>query len=133
MDLCRDMIGGEQTTPQGPPTAMRVVMVEFKPGVSSQEVAAFRRWLERLADRSGNLVRMTCGEHLAAKSEGMLSADAPDVTFGHFVSVWEFSDEQALDEFVMAPFHRELAGNDFRRLVRHRYVINIRNGVPHRD
>lgn len=103
----------------------RVVMVEFNPGVTPQEVEEFRGWLDDLAARTPNLVRMTCGEHRPITAEAELSANAPSVVFGSFVSIWEFRDDQALEDFVLEPFHREMAGRNFRRLVMRRYVINI--------
>jgi hypothetical protein len=105
-------------------------MVEFKPGISPAEVVEFKGWLETLAVRSKNLVRMVCGEHRPSSGEALLNPNAPNVVFAHFVSVWEFADERSLDEFVLAPFHREMAGNHFRRLVQRRYVINLNDGEP---
>lgn len=107
-------------------TATRIVIVEFGPEVTAQDVADFEATLRRLASETANLVRMTCGRHYAAVSESALSAHAPGVAFGSFVSVWEFQDERALDDFLVQPRHRELAGKVFSRLVKKRYVANMK-------
>lgn len=106
-------------------TAMRVVIVEFVPGVTQADVTEFQAALHALAAATPNLVRMTGGPHRSAAGESTLSTAAPGVTFGSFVSVWEFANAQALDEFLMQPLHRELAGKVFRRLVKRRYVANV--------
>lgn len=106
-------------------TVTRVVIVEFWPEVTAQEVSEFAGWLRELALHTSGLVRMTCGEHWGVPSEAGFSANAPNVTFGHFMSVWEFSNGQAVEEFVLNPLHREMAGKKFRQLVKHRYVSNI--------
>jgi hypothetical protein len=103
----------------------RVIVVEFYPEVTSEEVAAFRGWLQELASRSVGLVRMTCGEHRPTPSEASHSANAPSATIGHFASIWEFTDEEALDTFLLQPFHRALAATKFRQVVKQRYLTNI--------
>lgn len=107
-------------------TATRVVIVEFAPDVTAEDVTDFEVTLRRLASETANLVRMTCGTHYPAASESVLSAQAPGVAFGSFVSVWEFQDERALDDFLVQPRHRELAAKVFSRLVKKRYVANMR-------
>jgi hypothetical protein len=104
---------------------IRVVMVKFKPGVTQSDVAKFTGWLHTLASRVPYLVGMKCGPHRELSSDAKLSANAPHVVFGDFASIWEFASEEDLDRFVKEPFHREIAGKDFRRLVDQRYVINI--------
>lgn len=103
----------------------RIVMVEFNPGVSAQEVDQFREWLNLLAERTSGLVSMDCGNHFPIEAEGGLSPNAPSATFGHFVSIWKFADARALEDFVLEPFHHRMAGKNFRQLVAHRYVANI--------
>lgn len=105
--------------------AMRIVMVEFISGITEQDIAEFKGWLYDLASRSSDLVRMTCGVHYPAQGDAELSVNAPSVVFGNFVSIWEFTDERALNDFVTKPFHHEMAGKNFRRLVKRRYVTNI--------
>lgn len=106
--------------------ATRVVIVEFESGVTPQQVAEFEATLRALAEGTANLVRMICGKHCVLSGESVLSANAPSVVFGNFLSVWEFNDEQALEEFVIQPIHREMASKKFRQLVKRRYVANIR-------
>lgn len=103
----------------------RVVMVEFNPGVSAEDVGQFKAWLTELAGHTSGLVNMECGAHFHIEAEGGLSPNAPSVTFGHFVSIWTFVDRQALENFVLEPFHHQMAGKHFRQLVAHRYVTNI--------
>lgn len=103
----------------------RIVMVEFNDEVTSQDIEEFRGWLLDLAARSQGLVRMNCGPHIEAAGESELNANAPNATFCGFASVWEFENRESLDAFVREPFHREMAGRDFRRMVKHRYVVNI--------
>lgn len=105
--------------------AKRIVIVEFESEVTPREVAEFSGWLRELAANTPSLISMTCGEHYAATGEAALSASAPSVVFGNFASIWEFDDERALDEFVMQPFHRAMAGQKFRKFIRRRYVANI--------
>lgn len=103
----------------------RVVIVEFHPHVTPALVAEFRGWLEDVAARTPGLTRMICGEHQPAASESALSANAPDAVFGNFMSVWEFSSEAALNDYLTSPYHRELAATRFRSVVRRRYLANI--------
>lgn len=106
--------------------ATRAIIVEFEPGTTPYQIAEFRGWLRELAASTQKLVRMTCGEHFDTRGDAALSANAPAVVFGNFVSVWEFEDEQALENFVTQPFHRSMASSKFRSVVRRRYVVNIR-------
>lgn len=106
--------------------ATRVVMVEFNAGVTEADMAEFQRWLEDLAARTPYLIRMQCGPHFLLPEDAKLSENAPDVTFGHFVSVWEFHDEAEVASFLEEPFHKEIAAGGFRKMVRHRYVVNFR-------
>jgi hypothetical protein len=103
----------------------RVVIVEFHPDVTAALVAEFRGWLEDVAARTPGLIRMICGEHMPASSDPSLSANAPDAVFGNFMSVWEFSSEEALDDYLTSPYHRALAATRFPRVVRRRYLANI--------
>lgn len=103
----------------------RVVIVEFQPDVTPALVAEFRALLEDVAARTPGLTRMICGEHQPASSDPGLSANAPDAVFGQFMSVWEFSSEAALDDYLKSPYHRQLAATRFPRFVRRRYLANI--------
>jgi hypothetical protein len=104
----------------------RVVIAEFHPHVTAAQVAQFQSWLEEAARKAQGLVRMTCGEHVPAVSDPVLSSRAPDAVFGSFMSIWEFESEQALNEFLVQPFHREMAATKFPTVVQRRYVANIR-------
>ena len=104
----------------------RAVIVEFHAGVTAREISDFAVSLRSLAAGTKNLVRMTCGEHYEMPSESALGADAPAVTFGNFVSIWEFEDERALDGFLRQAVHGEMVRERFRQVVRKRYVANIR-------
>lgn len=103
----------------------RIVIVEFHPGVTPQEITDFAMALRVLAARTPNLVRMACGEHHTMPSESALGTDAPAATFGNFVSVWEFEDEQALDGFLQQAIHGEMVRQRFQRVVRKRYIANF--------
>jgi stress responsive alpha/beta barrel protein len=105
--------------------AVRVVIVEFNPEVTEQDVTEFQGWLHDLAARVPYLIRMQCGPHSTLPTDKELSLNAPSVSFGHFVSVWEFADKNALNQFVKEPFHKEIAGKKFKKLVKHRYVVNF--------
>jgi hypothetical protein len=102
----------------------RVVMVEFHPGIGATEVQTFKEGIRELAANASGLVRMTFGEHSETEGDAMLRRGAPDVVFGNFVSVWEFRDRAALNEFLVCPLHQVLASR-WRRAVKSRYVINM--------
>jgi hypothetical protein len=102
----------------------RVVMVEFHPGLDAGEVAAFKAGIRQLAAHAAGLLRMTCGEHSETEGDAVLRQGAPSVVFGEFVSIWEFRDRAALNEFLVDPVHRELASR-WRGAVKFRYVINM--------
>jgi hypothetical protein len=103
----------------------RVVIAEFHPHVTAAQAAEFRGWLEEAARQAKGLVRMTCGEHIPASSDPVLSSNAPNAVFGSFMSIWQFESEQALNEFLVQPFHREMAATKFPTVVRRRYIANI--------
>jgi stress responsive alpha/beta barrel protein len=105
--------------------ATRIVMVEFFPEVTSEQVAEFKGWLHDLAAHTPKLLRMTCNEHYPSPREASLSANAPNVVFGNFASVWEFSDTPALEQFLAQQDHQKLAAEKFRRVVKRRYVVNL--------
>ena len=106
-------------------TATRVVIVEFQPEITNQDVLEFEATLHRLAAATPELVRMSCGQHRPSASESALAANAPNAAFGSFVSVWEFENEGALDRFLTQPLHREIAAKVFSRMVKRRYVANM--------
>jgi len=108
----------------------RVVIVEFHPHVTPALVAEFRGWLEDVAARTPGLTRMVCGPHEPAASDPVLSANAPDAVFGQFMSIWEFSDEAALEDYLTSPYHREFAATRFPKVVRRRYLANITPIAP---
>jgi hypothetical protein len=101
-------------------------MVEFRPQATADEVAEFKSCLQLLASGTSGLIRMSCGEHFDVANDAVLSANAPAAVFGNFMSVWEFANEQALNDFLVQPIHRTLAATQFRRVVQRRYVANIR-------
>ena len=103
----------------------RVVIVEFHPHVSAAQVAEFKGWLEDVAARTPGLTRMVCGEHKPASSDPVLSTNAPNAVFGNFMSIWEFSSEQALNGYLTQPYHREMAATKFPTVVKRRYLANI--------
>jgi Stress responsive A/B Barrel Domain len=103
----------------------RAVMVEFHPHVTESDVTEFKGRLHDLAARASGLVRMACGAHAEAAGDGVLRKGAPSVVFGDFLSIWEFRDEAALDEFLIDPGHREMA-DKWRAVVKRRYVVNFR-------
>jgi Stress responsive A/B Barrel Domain len=105
--------------------AMRVVMVEFYPEVTEQDVAEFQGWLHDLAARLPYLIRMQCGPHSTLLADKEFSLNAPSVSYGHFASVWEFADEDGINQFIQEPFHKEIASKKFKKLVKHRYCVNF--------
>lgn len=102
----------------------RVVMVEFHPGIGAAEVEKFKDGIRELAAQTPGLVRMKYGGHSETEGDVMLRQCAPSVVFGDFVSVWEFRDRAALNEFLVAPLHKALASR-WRDAVKSRYVINM--------
>jgi Stress responsive A/B Barrel Domain len=108
------------------PVITRVIIVEFRPEASADDIAAFKAGLQELAAESSAVIRMTCGEHFEVSNDAVLSANAPPVAFGNFMSVWEFADEQALNDFLVQPSHKAMAATIFRKVVQRRYVANIR-------
>ena len=106
-------------------SVFRVVMVRFIDGVSEEEVAGFRDWLETLAARTPGLLRMVCGANLPLGDEAVLASKAPAATYGDFASIWEFDSTASLSAFVDDPDHHAMAGSQFKRVVAHRYVFNI--------
>jgi len=103
----------------------RVVMVEFQPHAAPAEIAAFKAGIHELASRASGLIRMSCGEHEEVAGDAVLRQKAPTVSFGSFLSIWEFRDHAALDVFLVDPAHRALADR-WRTAVKHRYVVNMR-------
>jgi hypothetical protein len=103
----------------------RVVMVEFHPDTDAIEVESFKAGLRELAARARGLISMSCGEHRETEGDVVLTGGpAPSVVVGDFVSIWEFRDRAALNEFLVDPVHRELASR-WRAAVKSRYVINM--------
>ena len=49
------------------------------------------------------------------------------VTYPQSLSMWEFEDEPALEEFLAAPSHKSLAQSDCVQHMEWRYVGNIRS------
>jgi Stress responsive A/B Barrel Domain len=103
----------------------RVVMVEFHPHATPAQIDAFKAGLHELAAQAAGLLRMSCGDHEEAGGDTVLRQKAPTVTFGSFLSIWEFQDSAALEEFLVDPAHRLLA-DQWRAAVKHRYVVNMR-------
>jgi len=99
-------------------------MVEFHPDIDANEVESFKAGIHELAARASGLIRMTCGEHSATEGDVALNECAPSVVYGNFLSVWEFRDRAALNEFLVDPVHRELASR-WQAAVKSRYVINM--------
>ena len=104
---------------------VRVVMVEFYPHITDMDMHMFKSALEHLAQGANGLLRMHCGPARASGAEAALSVEAPNVTFVDFASVWEFTSQSSLDQFIDDAFHREMAKKQFSKFVKNRYVINI--------
>ena len=102
----------------------RVVMVEFHPDATDEQIVAFKAGLHHLAAHATGLVRMSCGEHQESAADAVLRQKAPNVVFGSFMSIWEFSDRASLDKFLVDPGHRQLA-DTWRAVVKNRYVVNM--------
>lgn len=104
----------------------RVIIVEFRDGAATEDIAEFKACLQELAAGSSGVIRMICGKHLEVSNDAVLSTNAPNAVFGNFMSVWEFASEQALNDFLVQPNHRAMAATTFRKVVQRRYVANIR-------
>ena len=102
----------------------RVVMVEFHPHATPAQIVTFKEGLHELAAQATGLIRMSCGEHLETGADALLRQKAPNVVFGSFMSIWEFSDQASLDKFLVDPGHRRLA-DGWRAVVKNRYVVNM--------
>lgn len=106
------------------PAITRVVMVEYHPHATAAQIVTFKEGLHELAARATGLIRMSCGDHLETGADAVLRQNAPNVVFGSFMSIWEFSDRASLDEFLVDPGHRRLA-EGWRAVVKNRYVVNM--------
>jgi len=100
-------------------------MVEFIENVTDLEVSEFIQWMEELALKAKNLIRMECGQHINYSSEQSLSKVSPGATFHDFVSVWEYKNGLDIEKFISEPFHAEMAKSKFKKIVAHRHVVNF--------
>jgi hypothetical protein len=103
-----------------------MVMIHFKEDAPREALESYEELKRQLAELPC-VKRMISGLNFVSPAEEEVRNIMDRVTFPQSLSIWEFEDETAFEDFLTAPLHKELARSDFVRHVEWRYVGNLRS------
>ncbi len=102
----------------------RMVMIHYKDDAPQWAYDAYEEQKQQLA-KLPCVKRMVTSPNFVSEAEKVTGSIMDRVTYPQSISMWEFEDEAALETFLTAPEHKELAGSDFVKHVEWRYVGNL--------
>jgi hypothetical protein len=103
----------------------RVILIEFKPEVTSAQKEIFEQELTTLADKIPYKKNFYCGFNRVLKTDGTLDALGSEPERPQFVAIWEFGSYDDLTRFVGESLHQKFAREIAIPVVQRRWVVNI--------
>lgn len=102
----------------------RRVLVEFKADITQYQREKFFDGLRMLAARWQEQVSMRLFEHTEVVGEQSLNEIVTNVNRADVMSVWSFTSQETLSQFLEDPVHSQIAQEYFKPVVKHRTIIN---------